>query len=252
MSDTTLWSAFLLIFFAIWMVGFLLVRRGVMPTLRDIPGYQTIRGAMAEAAEVGRPVHLSLGTAGIGDVFAMESLTGLTALEFLGEQAATTANLPLVTTGDPTTMLFAQDTMIRPFKQRDQVEDYSPLNVRFIGGTAGNSGVAYAAGVMDILNHQNIAANFMVGRFGDEYLLMGEVAARRQIPQVAGSANPNALTFMQATANQVLMGEEMFVAGAYLTQSAWHIASLLAQDTARWILVVGIGAVVLLKTLGLL
>ncbi len=243
---------FLAIFMAIWLIGDLLVRRGQVPQLRSLPAYETIRGAMATAAEAGRPVHLSLGTAGVADAFAMETVAGLLALDFLSEQAAVTTNLPLVSTADPTTLLLAQDILSRPFKQREQLADYDPLSVRFIGGTPGTSAVAYAAGVMDILDHRYVASNVMLGRFADEYLLIGEVGARNNIPQVAGSANPDALALMRASANQVLIGEELFAASAYLSRSPWDVAGLIAQDAARWIMVGAVGAVVLLKSIGML
>ncbi len=244
--------AFLALFVMIWLVSYLRVRSAQPPQLRSVPAYDMIRGSMAEAAEDGRPVHLALGHGGIGDAFAMETLAGLTTLEYLSDQAIALTNLPLVSTGSPTTMLLAQDIISRSFKARDQFAEYDPQIVRFMGGSEGNAGAAYAAGVIDLLDHRYVAANFMLGHFGDEYLLMGEVGARNNIPQVAGSADPHVLPFMAASANRVLMGEELFAAGAYLMRLPWHVAGLVAQDGVRWIIVGAVGAVVLLRTLGLL
>lgn len=243
--------AFLILYIALWLVSSLRGRYEDVPQFREIPAYEMIRGAMASAAEEGRPVHLSLGTAGIADAFAMETIASLTTLDYLNEQAAVTTNQPLVTTGNPTTLLLAQDIVSRTFAEREQLAEYDPLVVRFIGGIEGNA-EAYAAGVIDLLDHRYVAANFMLGRFGDEYLVMGEVGARNNIPQVAGTANPTALPFMLASANRVLIGEELFAAGAYLMRLPWHIAGLVAQDAARWIIVWAVIGVALLKTLGLL
>jgi ABC-type sulfate transport system permease subunit len=41
-------------------------------------------------------------------------------------------------------------------------------------------------------------------------------------------------------AEQPLIGEEMFVAGAYLGDNATQRGSVVALDTMRWILIIGI------------
>jgi len=182
----------------------------------------------------------------------METVAALSTLEFLSEQAALTSNLPLVSTANPTTLVLAQDMLSRPFKEQDQLAEFDPLSVRFIGGAGDAAGVAYAAGVIDLLDHRQVAANFMQGHLGDEYLSMGEVGARNNIAQVAGTANVEALPFMLATTNDLLIGEDVFAAGAYLLRSSWHVAGLLAQDIVRWMFVGAIVIVVALKTLGML
>src|SRR5213076_2303868 len=99
------WLAFLALFAAVMLVRDLRghpstplhsAQDAQDPSLRTIPAYDTIRGSMAIAAEEGLPIHLSLGTAGIAEPFAMETVAALSTLEFLSEQAAMTANLPLV------------------------------------------------------------------------------------------------------------------------------------------------------------
>jgi hypothetical protein len=89
----------------------------------------------------------------------------------------------------------------------------------------------------------------MVGHFGDEYLLMGEVAARREVAHVGGSSNPNALPFIYLSADQTLMGEEIYAAGAYLQQRHSHIGSLMAQDAIRWLIVFTIFGGILYHTI---
>src|SRR5205814_10084697 len=125
---------FLAPFAAIMLLRALRARGAPDPNLRSIAAYDTVRGSMAIAAEEGLPIHLSLGTAGIADPFAMETVAALSTLEFLSEQAAVTANLPLVTTASPTTFVLAQDLLSRPFRARAQMAEFDPLSVRFIGG----------------------------------------------------------------------------------------------------------------------
>jgi hypothetical protein len=107
---------------------------------------------------------------------------------------------------------------------------------------------AYAAGVMGILGAERVEANVMVGAFGDEYLLMGEAANRHRCQHLGGVSDPAVLPFVYATAQQALIGEDMYAAGAYLNRKPWHLASLRGQDALRWGIVLAIIGAVAINT----
>jgi hypothetical protein len=89
----------------------------------------------------------------------------------------------------------------------------------------------------------------MVGSFGDEYLLMGEAGARQGVHQVVGSADPQTLPFVYASADETLVGEEIFAGGAYTSRLPIQVASLLTEDLARWFVVLAIVLIAVLKIL---
>jgi hypothetical protein len=70
---------------------------------------------------------------------------------------------------------------------------------------------------------------------------MTEAGHRQGISQVVGSDRLEAQATGYVMADHVLIGEELFVARAYLQNHAPTIASALAQDVVRWIVV---GAIV--------
>lgn len=88
----------------------------------------------------------------------------------------------------------------------------------------------------------------MVGHLDDEYLLLGEPGARRDIVQVAGSDALSAQPFVLATSDRALLGEELYAAGAYLSREPAQVASLYVQDVLRGLAVVAIVIGILLKT----
>jgi uncharacterized protein DUF6754 len=227
------------------------VKRGrAQPALRTIAAIEKIRMAMPEAAEDGRTVHVALGTSGLSDAGVMQTLAGLDVLDFLSEQSIVSSHAPLVTTADPTTMLAAQSVASRSLRARDQQAQFDPLNVRFIGGTT-HAPAAYAAGVIELLERRTVAASYSLGQFGDEYLLVSEAAARSGTPEVAGSGNLQGLAFMALSARYLIVGEELFAAGAYLRRMPWHVAALVTSDIVRWLITAGLLAVVILKTIRL-
>lgn len=236
---------FLIAFLPVFYLSGWRAQRGNLPDLRPILAFNALRGVMARAIEAGRAVHVSLGVGGItGDVTA-DSLAGLSVLEYLADQSAATGVPPIVTLADPTLLPLAQDMLRRPHGAGREEGARAVRQVRWIAPEP----AAYAAGVMDTLGGEGVEANVMVGAFGDEYLLMGEAANRRKITHIGGASDPNVLPFVFATADQTLMGEDMYAAGAYLSHKPWHIGSLLAQDFMRWGIVAVIVVLVAIKTL---
>ena len=239
-------------FFAYWAV-----KRGVRLTLRPIAAYAALKGLFARSAEAGQPVHLSLGTTGIGDQFTADTTAALNVLEYFTERGAISAAPPVVTLAHPTALPVAQDIMRRVYRQmgvrKISIHARAPLAPdphNF--STNRNDAFAYAVGVMRLLTQQKLAANVMVGRFGDEFLLMGEAGAQRGLIQIGGTSAPEVLPFVYATMTHPLIGEEIYAGGAYLSGKPAHLSSLFAQDMMRWVLVAGIVSAVLLRTLGLM
>ncbi len=247
----------LLLFLVIFFFAYWAVKRGARFTLRPIAAYAALKGLFARSAEAGQPVHLSLGTTGIGDQFTADTTAALNVLEYLTERGAISAAPPVVTLAHPTALPVAQDIMRRVYRQMGVPEDFDSTRARLLApdpknfSTNHSDAFAYAVGVMRLLTQQKLAANVMVGRFGDEFLLMGEAGAQRGLIQIGGTSAPEVLPFVQATMTHPLIGEEIYAGGAYLSAKPAHLSSLFAQDVMRWLLVLGVVSAVLFRTLGL-
>ncbi len=236
----------LLLFFIFILLFTLRARAGRIPVLRQIRAFDTLKGLNSRAIESGRSLHLSLGTGGLVNETTADSLAGLTVLNYLAKQAAATGVPPTVSMADPTVMLYAQN--ILQTAHTDAPEDL-PEAYRHVRWMAPQP-AAYAAGVMNLINIDQPAGNVLVGRFGDEYLLMGEIAARSQAKHLGGTSDPNTLPFVYASADETLLGEEIYAAGAYLEKRPVHLGSLMAQDLMRWLLFISILFGIVGATLG--
>ena len=231
--------AWLLFFLPLMLYATSRVRAGHKVNLRPLPGFDALRGLSARVAESGQTLHVSLGVSGVSDENTGATLAGLTVLDYLAEQGATFDAPPLVTVADPTLLPAAQGVLHHAYARQGDVEKYDPKQVRLLSPEP----IAYAAGAMDVLGYEPLAANIMIGNFGDEYLLMGEVGAKKGISQIGGATNPQTLPFVFASTDQVLIGEEIFAGGAYLASLPAHIGSLVAQDIMR---LLGIAIIVFL------
>jgi hypothetical protein len=237
--------AFLLGFIGLLTFFTVRVRAGQKPALRRIRAFDTLKGLMARAVESGRGLHVSLGIGSMANQSTADSLAGLSALNFLSEQAAETGTPPIVSMSDPTVMLFAQNVVRTTHADSLAGVEEAVRQIRWIAPQP----AAYVAGVMNILDSEEVDGTVMVGKFGDEYLLMGETAARHGMAHIGGTSDPNTLPFIYASAQETLLGEEIYAAGAYLENNPAHVASLVAQDGIRWVIALIIIGGVLVATL---
>lgn len=221
------------------------VRAGKAGVLRPLPGMEELAGLVGRSAETGQALHVSVGVSGVGGATTAETWAGLTLLAQLANEAAA-CDTPLnVTVADPTVLPVAQDILWRAYVRNGNPEGYHPTQVQLIAPDS----MAYAAGVAGLLEREPLTANIMVGSFGDEYLLMGETGARRGVHQVVGTADPRTLAFVYASADDTLIGEEIFAGGAYTTRLPIQIGSLLTEDWARWAVIAAILVIAAFKIL---
>lgn len=225
---------FLLVFLAV-----LSTARRTKAPLRRLPAYEHIRSAVSRAAELGKSVHFSPGSGDITPTtHPIETLAGLTVGEAVARQAAQSGAQLITTTNGAVTYALADNVTARGYANLGRLADYNPDDTRFITQSQTDA-LPYLVGAADVVEHENNEVNIAVGYFGPEYLLIGEPAARIGSTQIVGSSQPSAIPLMLATTapENVLIGEEIFVAGAYLQQRRSHTASLVAQDALRLVII---------------
>jgi hypothetical protein len=228
-----------------------IVRHGRRPpVLRPIAAWEALRRLVGRAIEEGKQVHLSLGRAGVGGEQTAVVSAALDAQRPLAQEGAELNALQgspalVVTVADPLLMLAAQDGLYRAYRAQGYPASYDETQVQLIAPDP----LAYAVGAQDRIDDERTVANVMVGHQGDEVLLMGETGAQRDLLQVGGSDALNAQALLTATADHVVLGEEVFAAGAYLTRRPALIASLQVQDVLRAAAAIAILVGVLVKSL---
>jgi hypothetical protein len=244
-QQQALMFALLLPFFPLLLLLNRRIRERGRPPLRPIAGYAALQRYLGRATESGRKVHVSIGTGGVGTRVTAESLAGVTVLEYVAGHALATGSEFVVTVSDPSLLPVAKDVVGSARAAQGYPEDYDPSCVRFISPDK----VAYAAGVADILGHAQVSANVLVGSFGDEFLLMSEVGARKDLSQVGGTTSTEILPFVYASTDHTLIGEEIFAAGAYLRNKTSHLASLVTQDWLRTAIIITIVIGIVVRSL---
>lgn len=204
--------------------------------LRSIQAFKHLRREIDLAVEAGKRLHISLGRGNINDLQGGAAFIGLTLLDRCARAASNSDMPPITTSGDGVINILSQDTLQNTYRSLATQERYDPTNARLTGLTP----LAYAAGAMPTIQDEQVSANIFAGHFGAEVALLTEAGERNRSMTMAGSDSISAQAVLYATADEPLLGEELYAAGAYLGESLIHSASLRMQDIMRWVLVAAI------------
>jgi hypothetical protein len=237
----------LVILSAILMAGLAFLRRKSTPVFREIPAFARLRKAIGLAVEEGSRLHISLGRGGLTTPQSAAELAGLEMLRRIAELTSASDRPPVATSGDGAVTILSQDALLAS-EQAALSTGYDATAARLTGLTP----FSYAAGALPVMQDENVSANVLMGNFGVEVALLTDTAERENTSTLAGSDNLSAQAILYSSAQDPLIGEELYAAGAYIKATPFHTASLTTQDILRWLIVIGILVGALLKLAGVL
>jgi hypothetical protein len=213
-------------------------RNGRSHGIRPLPAAASLSNQVGEAIESGRQLHVSLGQASLVGPANPTSIAAIHILDYLAKDGCASGTPPLTTVGDGTLLPIAQDSLRKAHEAAGRLNEYKPSMTQFLA--ADSDPYAYAGGIASILQQGKTSSNLLVGRFGPELAIPAEIAARKNMEQVIGTDDPSALAVATAVTDNVLIGEELFAAGAYLESEPGQMASLQVQDILRWLIIITI------------
>ena len=218
------------------------------PLFRNLRGASRLRRAIGLAVEDGTRVHVSLGSGNLHDATNSSALVGLSALDRI-DQMASTSDLPsMCTTGNAGFQILSRDITKSYTVETNKNEMADPGLTQLAGITP----FSYAAGTLEATRDAQVSANLFIGHFGAEAGLLCDSAQRAGTYTLAGSDSIVAQSIFMASADDYLVGEEVYALPAYLGNAPTHQASLKVQDLIRILIVLGLVIAVLLKLLGII
>lgn len=220
-----------LVLFAVFVFFLIMyIRRGreiAEVPIRRVAGLDALDEAIGRATEMGKGVHYTMG------LQDFEAQT-FASFEILRYTAGLTAKMdvPLIVSNyRPQVHPVTEEIVRGAYTSAGRPDSYQPDNIRFLS----DQQLAYASGVVGILERDNIAANLMFGNFYAESLIFAETGQKMGCIQVSGTANTHQLPFFTAVCDYNLIGEELYAAGAYLSRNPVQVGSLMAQDIGKLI-----------------
>ena len=253
MANTTL-QVFSILFvlitvFLVYTARFLQARRR-STILRPIAGFEKIPLWVGQAIEANRPLHLSLGSAGIGDNTTILSLAGAELFYFIIQDATRGDVSPIITTTSTAAIPLGQDTLRRAYQSRNLSSRYQPAKARWY--PQGQRSMAFAAALTGMMKVENPSAHVLVGSFGTELALVLDEAHHQKQPTLAVSDQLEGQAIAFALAGDYLIGEELFAAPGYVSDDPANKAESVVVDIWRGLLILGLLELLMFNITGLL
>jgi len=235
-------------FAAVLLLALLLIKRKAPPSWRVLPALAKLSRAVDLSVEDGTRLFVALGRTSLLTPRGGAALAGLALLRRIAEHASLSDRPPVAVAGESSLALLAQDTLQAGYKSMGAGDLYQPTSGRLSGMTPFSS----AAGAMPILQDENVSAGMLVGDFGVEAALLADAAERQGAFLLGASADLSSQAALFASAQEPLIGEELFATSAYLDPGTSHSASLSVQDVLRWLIVLALLVGAVLKLIGLI
>lgn len=240
--DTTKANNFILMLLLTGAVLFFIQKARRNPNLyiRKIAGLEAIDEAVGRATEMGKPI---LYTTGYSDVDRISTIASINILSHIATKVAEHDSRMVIPCKWSLTMALCQEVVRQSYVNAGRPEAFANNDIHFVAGEQ----FSWTAAVDGLMVRQKPAANFFLGTFAAEALILAETGASTGAIQIAGTDSSFQIPFFVVACDYCLIGEELYAASAYLSRESRLLGSLKGQDAGKLLLM----AAMFLGTIGL-
>ncbi len=213
--------------------------------LRRIAGLDAVDEAIGRATELGKPI---LYLTGAGDMSEPSTIAAAVILGRVAKRVAAYETDLMVPHRDPIVMAVCQEITKQSYLEAGKPDAFKEDSNFFIT----TDQFSYTAAVDGIMLRRKPAANFFMGSYFAESLLLTETGASTGAIQIAGTDSDHQLPFFVTTCDYTLIGEELYAASAYLSREPVQVGTLRGQDIGKGIILCVLGIGTILATGGIL
>jgi len=213
--------------------------------LRRIPGLDAVDEAIGRATELGKPI---LYLTGAGDMSEPSTIAAAVILGRVAKRVAAYETDLMVPHRDPIVMAVCQEVTKQSYLEAGKPDVYKEDSNFFIT----TDQFSYTAAVDGIMLRRKPAANFFMGSYFAEALLLTETGASTGAIQIAGTDSDHQLPFFVTTCDYTLIGEELYAASAYLSKEPVQLGTLRGQDLGKGFILAVLALGTILATAGVL
>jgi len=246
-------AVFLLISFLIIYLYMTKAVKVSVPKIRTMAGLEAIPESIGRAAETGRPVHYTPGTAGFSGAtagFAAQTFAGLSVLTYVSRLTAK-YKVPLYVTLAYGEHIPLVESILRESYTFEGRPEAVATETKILYFPIATSNAPYASGVLGLFERVKPASNIMIGPFYFEALAIAEQGFIEGAMQIAGTAMTYQIPFFVVACDYTLIGEEIFAAGAVVSQDKPLLGSIAGQDIVKIITILLLIGGFILQNLGI-
>ncbi len=212
--------------------------------IRKIAGLESMDESVGRATEMGRPILFIPGTLDLDD---MQTIAGLTILGKLAQKVAEYDTKLIVPVCRSMVLSTAKEVVKEAYLKAGRPDAYNPDSVFYLT----DDQFGFVAGVDGIIVREKPAANFFLGAFYAESLILAETGFSSGAIQTSGTAMPSQLPFFVVACDYTLIGEELYAASAYLSKDPQQLGSLKGQDLGKALFIIVLLSGVILEMFGI-
>ncbi len=235
---------FIVAFAGLFIYFYRRAKGGVELYVRPIAGLSAVDEAIGRATEMGKPI---LYISGLSTVDDISTIAAITILGRVARRVAEHETKLIVPNYDPVVMLVEQEVVKQAYLEAGHPDAYSDDIVFYITTRQ----FSYVAAVDGIMVREKPAANFFMGYYFAESLILAETGAATGAIQIAGTDAVTQLPFFITACDYTLIGEELYAASAYLSKDPLQLGTLKAQDYMKLAIAVIMGIGIITATFGL-
>lgn len=194
--------------------------------LRRIPGLDAVDEAIGRSTELGKPI---LYLTGAHDMSDPSTIAAAVILGRVAKRTAAYETELMVPHREPITMAVCQEITKQAYLEAGKPDLFKEDSNFFITSDQ----FSYTAAVDGIMLRKKPAANFFMGAYFAESLLLTETGASTGAIQIAGTDSDHQLPFFVTTCDYTLIGEELYAASAYLSREPIQVGTLRGQDIGK-------------------
>jgi len=214
--------------------------KGKSNEIRRLPAIDAIEEAVGRAAEMGKPIHFSTGMGKLLNSDSPQTFAALNILDYTAHEAAK-VDVPIIYNCAVAHVLpVVQDIVTTAYKFHG-----SHLDEEYTFRYVGDDQRALMASCMGTFEREKPAANILVGALYYETVTISGHAARSDMIQIGGTGRMYNIGYLVAACDYVLIAEELFAVGAYISKNPSEVGGIRGQDLCK-LFVIGTTLVTLL------
>ncbi|OFZ51986.1 MAG: hypothetical protein A2381_00650 [Bdellovibrionales bacterium RIFOXYB1_FULL_37_110] len=211
--------------------------------VRPLAGVQAIEDAVGRATEMGKPMIYSPGISVISDIATLASIS---ILSRVSEIVAEFGSRLIVPNYDPIVYSVTDEVVKGAYVKVGRPDAYKADDVYFLTQRQ----FAYASGVSGLMAREKPAANFFLGWFMAESLILAEAGSMTGAIQIAGTDSISQIPFFIVACDYTLIGEELYAAATLMGEDTRLLGGLKGQDYVKLIAMILLIVLFILKLCG--
>jgi hypothetical protein len=221
-----------------------------LPKIRKMAALDAIEEIVGRATETGRPIMFTQGSGTTDSLSTPEGgpqiVAGLSILGYLSRLVAKYGAKLICGVGQADALIPTREIVRASYVAEGHPENFHENMFRYLSPSVG----AYASAVTDIMRTEQVAGTVIVGPMWAECMMILFHGADIGAVQVGGTAYVDQMPNFAVVADYMLIGEEVYAAGAYLSNEPSLLGSIFGEDLVKVLAITLVIATVVASVIG--